>query len=236
MSIPLVIIGPGRLGRSAQVLLSNRGQSVPLIGRNEHIPAAQVSWITVPDREIFNVANAIPSGGIILHASGAQDIDVLRPHKPAGSLHPLMSFPGPDKGMPKGIIPAAVAGDAAAIDAAQTLAADLGFTAFQVSGSRAAYHAAAVMAGNFATTLLVEAGRILSTCRIDEEEARRLLAPLALTSIQNTIVAGPRALTGPIVRGDEQVITSHEECLSSIDPELARLYKAMTVATRKLKN
>jgi len=146
-----------------------------------------------------------------------------------------MSFPGPEKGIPTGTIPAAIEGDPDAQAAAQTLAEQLGFTSFIVDGDRAAYHAAAVMAGNFATTLLVEAGRALSSCGIDEVDARRLLAPLALTSLKNTIEAGSNALTGPIVRGDEDVIAAHENSLHEIDPNLAKLYRAMTAATRKLK-
>jgi len=146
-----------------------------------------------------------------------------------------MSFPGPEKGIPSGTIPAAIEGDPDAQAAAHLLAEQLGFSPFIVAGDRAAYHAAAVMAGNFATTLLVEAGRALSSCGIEEVDARRLLAPLALTSLNNTIEAGSEALTGPIVRGDEDVIASHENSLHEIDPNLANLYRAMTDATRKLK-
>jgi len=215
--------------------LDQRGHSATLIGRGNTIPAARITWITVPDREIAEVAKAIPSGGIVLHASGAHSTTILRPHASAGSLHPLMSFPGPEKGIPSGTIPAAIEGDPDAQSAAQDLAEQLGFTPFIVQGDRAAYHAAAVMAGNFATTLLLEAGRVLSSCGIDEVEARRLLAPLALTSLHNTIEAGSGALTGPIVRGDEEVIASHEKSLHRIDPSLAELYQAMTTATRKIK-
>ena len=234
MSIPLLIIGPGRLGSSAQFILSQNGHDVPLIGRGSPIPSALVTWVTVPDREIANVAATIPAGGVVLHASGAKPVDVLRPHKPAGSLHPLMSFPGLDKGCPEGTVPAAIAGDDAAREAAHSLALQLGFEPFEVQGHRAAYHASAVMAGNFATTLLVEAGRILSTCGLTEPESRRLLAPLAMTSLRNAVEAGAEALTGPIVRGDEDVITDHENALAEIDPELVTLYRALTAASRNL--
>jgi predicted short-subunit dehydrogenase-like oxidoreductase (DUF2520 family) len=215
-------------------ILAQNGYDVPLIGRGTPIPSASVTWITVPDREIANVAPNIPKGGVVLHASGAKSVEILRPHQPAGSLHPLMSFPGLDKGCPPGTVPAAIAGDEAAREAAHSLALQLGFEPFEVQGNRASYHASAVMAGNFATTLLVEAGRILSTCGLTESESRRLLAPLAMASLRNAVEAGAEALTGPIVRGDEDVITDHERALETIDPELATLYRTLTKASRNL--
>jgi predicted short-subunit dehydrogenase-like oxidoreductase (DUF2520 family) len=235
MDETLVIVGPGRLGRSAHRILTEAGQPVVLIGRNDPIPPARLTWLTVPDRAVATVAQAVPSGGIVLHASGALDVDVLRPHPKAGSLHPLMSFPGPELDLPSGTVPAAVAGDEEARIAAHALAERLGFTPFTVSGDRRLYHAAAVIAGNFATTLLVEAGRALSACGVSEAEARRLLAPLATTSLTNTIALGADALTGPVARGDENIIAAHQAALDDLDPTLSALYQALTRATRQVK-
>jgi predicted short-subunit dehydrogenase-like oxidoreductase (DUF2520 family) len=236
MSTPLVIVGPGRLGRSAQVILARGGHAVQLIGRHEAIPRAELTWLTVPDREIEAAAAIVPEGGVLLHASGASTVDILRPHRPAGSLHPLMSFPGPENGLPTATrIPAAVAGDEAAQEAARGLAQKLGFSPFTFDGDRAQYHAAAVMAGNFATTLLVAAGRVLAASGISEPDARSLLAPLAMTSLHQSITHGTNALTGPIARGDEAIVKKHVEALTLLDPDLAELYIDMSTATRRIK-
>lgn len=235
MKSRLVIVGPGRLGRSAAQILRRNGHEFVLVGRGEPIPAAFVTWLTVPDKAVESVAMAVPSGGVVLHASGALDHDVLRPHAPAGSLHPLMSFPGPEIGMPETDIPAAVSGDADAIEAALSLADLLDFSAVRVPGNRALYHAAAVTAGNFATTLMVQAGRMLANTGLTETQARTLLAPLAITSIKNAIEHGPDALTGPVARGDDATIETHRKALSDVSPELSAFYLSLCDATKALK-
>ena len=234
MSLPLVIVGPGRLGRSIARLLSERDRAFELVGRGEPIPAAQVTWLTVADKDIATASSAVPQGGVVLHASGALEHSVLRPHTCVGSLHPLMSFPGPEIGMPQTDIPAAVAGDEDAIAAAIQLADDLGFLAVKVPGDRTLYHAAAVTAGNFATVLLIEASRMLAAAGVPEADARALLGPLAITSIKNAIDHGTESLTGPVARGDEGVIASHHEALGKLSPELSALYAALCDATRSI--
>ena len=68
-----------------------------------------------------------------------------RTHRPAGSLHPLQSFPGPEVAGPPGRgVPAAVAGDPEAVSAATQIALDLGMRPFEVPGDRRLYHLAAV--------------------------------------------------------------------------------------------
>ena len=97
---PVVIVGPGRLGRTVAGWLSEAGVSHHLVGRGETVPPAPITWLTVPDRAIAEAASSVPRGGVVLHASGATGLAPLRPHAPAGSLHPLMTFPGPELGVP----------------------------------------------------------------------------------------------------------------------------------------
>jgi len=232
----IVIVGPGRLGRSAAKILEQNGHQSILIGHGESIPPAEVTWLTVPDRAIEAAAKAVPVGGIVLHASGAHTTEPLRPHSPAGSLHPLMTFPGPEMGLPdEPVIPAAVSGDPEAIVAARTLSGMLGFSAFEVPGDRALYHAAAVTSGNFASLLMMEAARMLTAAGVPEEQARPLLAPLAIASIKSAAAHGSSALTGPIARGDENVIAAHTAALNTMDPNLAVLYQTLAEATRRIK-
>ena len=236
MSEPLIIVGPGRMGRSASALLHTAGRPHRLIGRGETIPNCTLAWLTVPDREIQNAALAVPQGSIVLHASGASDVSILRPHKPAGSLHPLMTFPGPEIAMPaEPIIPAAISGADLAVEAAHELATDLGFTPFNVPGERALYHAAAVTAGNFASILLIQAAKILTAAGVPKDDAPNILAPLAIASIKNAASHGLSALTGPIARGDHNVIGTHEKALEELDPEILSLYQALVSSTLGLK-
>ncbi len=239
--LDLVIVGPGRLGRAAAAVLRGEGVAVRLIGRGEAIPPAEIVWLTVPDRMIAEVAAQVlpfgaPERGVLLHASGATDLSVLAPHPRAGSLHPLMTFSGSEAGpSPRGPVPAAVAGSPEAVAVARALALRLGWTPFEVPGDRRLYHAAAVMAGNFATTLLAEAAALLVAAGVPAEEAPGLLAALALTSIENAVRMGPRAaLTGPVARGDEAVLAAHRAALAALAPEALGTYESLVVATRRL--
>lgn len=235
--LDVVLVGPGRLGRSAAVLLERGGHRVRLVSRGAAVPRAPVTWLTVPDRAIAEAAAAVPAGGVLLHASGATDVAPLRPHRPAGSLHPLMTFPGPEVGMPPADPPppAAVAGDADAVAVALRLAEALGWEPFEVPGDRRLYHAAAVVAGNQATALLGMAAELLVAAGVAPDAAPRLLAPLALSSVRNAAASSPaQALTGPVARGDEAVLAAHRAAIAAHDPALAAHYDALTTLTRRL--
>lgn len=236
VALDVLIVGPGRLGRSVAMALRAAGHRVRLVGRDEPIPPAPVVWLTVPDREIAAAAARVPPGGVVLHASGASDLEPLRPHQPAGSLHPLMSFPGPEVAMPRmDEVPAAIAGDPEARAVATGIALALGWRPFEVPGDRRLYHAAAVMAGNFATALLAEAAAVLVAAGVPAVHAPGLLAPLALTSLRNAAAIGPaRALTGPVARGDDGVIAAHRLALASLEPRLLCTYDALLDAARAL--
>jgi predicted short-subunit dehydrogenase-like oxidoreductase (DUF2520 family) len=227
------IIGRGRLGATLAPLWRARGHHVVTYGREPVAPGHDVVLIAVPDRAIAEVSASIQPGPVVLHASGATDVEVLRPHRPAGSLHPLMTFPGVALGAPpiQGVV-AAVAGDPGAVEVATRLATDLGMTPFAVHGDRRLYHAAAVIAGNYAATLLLVAGRVLSLAGAPPEEAANLLLPLAEASLQNVARHGARAMTGPAVRGDLAVLAGHHAALSEANlDEVATLVDALAKAT-----
>jgi len=229
----VVVVGQGRLGGTVTCQLRDVGIEVHAVRRGDPIPAGVLTWLTVPDAAIPGLAARCAGSPVLLHASGASDLSVLGDHPCAGSLHPLMTFPGGPPPPPP--VPAAVSGAPAALAAARALAEALGWTPFEVVGDRRAYHAAAVVAGNFATTLLAEAAEILALAGVPPDQAPALLAPLALRSLQNAADLGPaKALTGPVVRGDEGVIGGHLQVLEQAHPGVQRTYRALLEATRRL--
>lgn len=227
----IAILGAGRLGRTLAPLLRACGYPVTLWRRGDPWPSCDIAWLTVSDAAVAELARALPPGPIVLHASGALDTDALLPHTLRGSLHPLQSFPGPELATPPLLgVPAALAGHPDAVEAARQIALALGMAPFDVPGDRRLYHAAAVLAGNFATTLLDAAARALAGA--GARDAARLLAPLALASIQQSAQVGfARGLTGPFARGDAAVIAGHLAALDALDPQLAALYRALGAAT-----
>ncbi len=233
------IIGTGRLGRSLDVLLRRSDRAdceVELLGR-DGAPGAPVVLLAVPDHAIVEAAARVPEGSVVLHCSGTTPVDVLRPHRPAGSFHPLMTFPGPEVGLPDlREVPAAIDGDPEAVDAARQIASALAMRAISVPGDRRLYHAAAVIAGNFATVLLGEASRVLAHAGVEAEDAPSLLAPLAIQSLKNAGEKGPAAaLTGPVARGDVATLDGHREALVAAGlSDLLPLYDALTQRARGL--
>jgi predicted short-subunit dehydrogenase-like oxidoreductase (DUF2520 family) len=229
----IALLGLGRLGRTLQPLLEAAGHRVLTWQRGQDFPVADVAWITVSDGAVAEVARALPRGPIVLHASGSLEIDVLRPHRPAGSLHPLQSFPGPEVATPPCHgVPAALAGDPEAIAVARQLAEDLGFEPVLVPGDRRLYHAAAVIAGNFGTTLLAEGAALLEQAGVPTDRAATLLIPLARASLEQALSAGPvAAMTGPFPRGDAATIRAHLTAIRAFDAGLAQLYEVLGLRT-----
>jgi len=216
MHSDIVIVGRGRLGRSLALLLEQRDCPATLIGREPIPTGADAVLLAVPDTAVSAVARTIPPGPVVLHCSGALPVDVLHPHRPAGSFHPLMTFPGPEVALPdlRGV-PAALDGDAEALAVGEELARALDMLPLPVPGDRRLYHAAAVMAGNFATVLLADASTVLEAAGVPAEQAAGALLPLALASLRNAVPDPARALTGPAARGDHATISAHLDALAS---------------------
>lgn len=230
----VVILGPGRLGRSLGVLLPRAGHTVSLVGRDGPIPTADVVLLTVPDAAIADVAQRVPPGPVVAHCSGATDLTPVQHHPAHGSLHPLMTFPGPELGLPDLTgVTAAVAGNAAGLPPLEQLATDLGMDPVHVPGDRRLYHAAAVLAGNGATVLIAEACRALVAAGVPRERAAAMLLPLVRRSVENAAPDPVATLTGPAARGDRQVLEAHVRALREAGlPDVAELHATVSEAAR----
>ena len=222
----LTIIGYGRLGKSIEALLS-----IPhtIVRKHETVPLSDIYYLTVPDRCIEEVASSLPYNSTVIHASGSLPHTILRPHPHTAVLHPIMTFPGPEVKLPSQPIYASIDGDPQAIPKAQWLAEQVGFSTFPYNGTRARYHCAAVMAGNFGAVLLDMAANIMaSDSDLNTKEAREKLLPLMIESIQNCAQEGAKAFTGPIVRKDQKTIQQHRRELLSFSDHYIRTYDALS--------
>jgi predicted short-subunit dehydrogenase-like oxidoreductase (DUF2520 family) len=228
----IAVVGAGRLGTALAASLRAAGLAVdgPL-GRGAS-PRAGVVLLCVPDGEIEAAAAAVERGPLVGHCSGATGLEPLGAHE-GFSLHPLMT-------VPKDAAPGILAGASAAIDGttdeamavASELATRLGMRPLRVAAEdRAAYHAAASIASNFLVTLEGAAERLAATAGVD----RAALAPLVRAAIEDWVRLGAqRALTGPIVRGDEGTVARQREAVAARTPELLSLFDALAEATRSL--
>ena len=239
----LVVIGPGRLGRSIARVASDAGLPASLAGRRDALAAceqAEIALLCVPDSSIEEacgtISAAVPPLRFVGHTSGATHLGVLGAAGRRGarvfSIHPLQTVP--HGGAPLAGAPCAISGsDSEARRVATDLATALSMRPFPLSDhQRAAYHAAASIASNYLVALEEAAAELLR--RSGAEDARELLAPLVLRTAANWAERGGEALTGPIARGDEDTVGRHAEAIAETAPELLDVYLALAEHTRAL--
>jgi len=183
--------------------------------------------VAVPDRAIEEVADRLASVGLpagipVLHTSGSRAGDALavlaeQGHS-VGSVHPLAALADPISGADR-LAGATwgVEGEGAARALAERIVDACGGQALRIApGGKPAYHAAAVFASNYAVVLLGVAERLMEEAGVHAEDARTALAALAAGAVENLAARGPSAaLTGPVVRGDEETVALHLARLSA---------------------
>ncbi len=205
---------------------------------------ADVVLITSPDSAIKDTCDAISQhagfadNAVVMHCSGALASSALSSAKTCGawigSMHPLQSFASADhKANPfQGII-VSIEGEDPAVQAAKTIAIDLGGKVVTLrTEAKTLYHASAVVASNYLVTLLDLAVRLIEEAGVDRRDAFNLLKPLiegTLSNIEN--VGVQKALTGPIARGDIKTVEKHIEEIQIKRPELLALYKMLAFYT-----
>jgi predicted short-subunit dehydrogenase-like oxidoreductase (DUF2520 family) len=245
--LDFAVVGPGRVGlQLARQFINHGGRCLGIRGRNPQRPteiapglrdvvfdtwreprlrAAPIVFVTVPDRQIADVATDLAAslaldGSVVLHTSGLLTADALGPCREAGatvgSWHPLQTFP------PIGAREAvwtdvwcAVEGDPAACELGFEVAHLLGMHPWRIEPEhKAVYHAAAAVAANLSHVLVVLGGQLLQECGLRPEKGPSPLAPLVLASTRNALDARQfENLTGAIARRDHATVRKHLEVL-----------------------
>jgi len=201
---------------------------------------AQIVFITTPDTAIEATCNAIAQnqgfspGTIVLHCSGALSSDILKSAADAGafvgSMHPLQSFASIEiRENPFLQIIISVEGDSKAVEASRAMSEDLGAVCMQIqTRAKMLYHAAAVVASNYLVTLMDLVFGLAEPAGIARSEALKAMSPLIHGTLANIEKVGiPEALTGPIARGDSQIVARHLEQIQDRAPGLLELYKTL---------
>jgi predicted short-subunit dehydrogenase-like oxidoreductase (DUF2520 family) len=64
---------------------------------------------------------------------------------------------------------------------------------------------------------------------VDGQDVRpeRILGPLLTAALDNSLQIGPKALTGPVARGDAAAVARHLQALTAADPGIADGYRAL---------
>jgi predicted short-subunit dehydrogenase-like oxidoreductase (DUF2520 family) len=252
------IVGAGAVGTALGVALSRAGWPVGAVasrdeGRRERfrslVPGArafgeaaalldevELIVLAVPDDAIPALAEELRmyGGQAMIHTSGALGAEVLEPARAAGTqvgaFHPLVAFADTERAVAAfhGAT-VAVEGDDELASLLATMAEAIGATAVRLApGSKAAYHAAAMLsAGGFVALLdaIAELGRVAG---LDEAGSLAIYGGLVEQTLGNARALGiARALTGPMVRGDIGTIRRHLEAMQRHAPGVLPLYRAI---------
>jgi predicted short-subunit dehydrogenase-like oxidoreductase (DUF2520 family) len=207
---------------------------------------AQAWLLAVNDDQIAPMGAALAQahelrGALVFHCSGAKASNELQAAGAQGALvasvHPIRSFADPEAvacdfaGTFCGI-----EGDAGALALLEPGFAAIGARLVPIDASaKTVYHAAAVFASNYLTTVLDAALRAYQAAGVPEEVARELARPLASETMANVFRLGPAAaLSGPVARGDHATVARQQAALLDWDQATGRLYEALVPLTADL--
>jgi len=205
---------------------------------NAHLKVDLV-WFCVPDREIAGASRQLATAvdwkkKNAFHSSGALLSDELEALRRAGavvaSVHPLMTFvSGSIPSLKR--VPFAVEGDAAAVAIARGIVRDLGGEAFTIRRQhKTAYHAWGAFTSPLLVATLVTGEQLARAAGLSAVEARKKMLPIVRQTIANYQALGPSgAFSGPIVRGDAEIVRKHLSVLRTV-PEARDVYLALARA------
>ena len=251
------IIGAGAVGTALGAALHRAGWPVVAVGsrdegrRNQFrslvpgvrafaeaapvLDEAELILLAVPDDVVPELANELRlyGGQALVHTSGVLGAEALEPARAAGTqvgaFHPLVAFADTERAI------AALHGATVAVEGDDELASLLavmaeavGATAVRLApGSKAAYHAAAVLSAGGFVALLDAIAELGAAAGLDEAGALAVYGGLIEQTLGNARALGIRAaLTGPMTRGDVGTLARHLDALARLAPDTLPLYRA----------
>ena len=244
------VYGAGKVGRALARALRDQGVSVTLRSARRGPPRARVEAdvvvLAIRESGIPALARAwaarrlVGARAVVLHVSGALGIEPLAPLREVcagvGQMHPMISFASTR------VFPSLVGGnmlvrgDPAAALEARRIARRLGMTPRTVPRLDAlAYHAAAGLVANGGAALAALGAELLEQGGVRRKVAVQMLGPLLRSVADNVERVGlPRALTGPVRRGDASAVGRHLATLRSRLPGAVDVYLALAAVQVRL--
>jgi predicted short-subunit dehydrogenase-like oxidoreductase (DUF2520 family) len=215
------------------------GAGTALVGLSRRVLASTCVLIATPDGAIEEIANELAriggqdlQGQVVLHTSGAMDSSVLHAARSCGasvgSMHPLQTFNGVTVPPLEGKV-FAIEGDPVAVRTARKIARALGAAPSQIDArNKPLYHAAGALAAGHTLVVVEAAIQLLMSLGMKRTEAMRALLPMTKQVLQNYERLGPRAAwTGPLARGDYEVVAKHLNVLQQYSEEYRDAYDAL---------
>lgn len=218
--------------------------------------APMTSWNAIPEKTA--VLLGVPEGAMkavdeklaredchlkgraVIHLSGGLPARVLERCRlggaSVGSLHPIMALPDPLTGAKRlKTATFAIEGRPRAVGVMQAIAHSISDRFFLLSPrGKVLYHAAAVVASNHLLALLSDSQEILERAGADMGTALPAFQSLVEGTVANFFSGGAvEALTGPIERGDVDMVKNHLQSLKRWPAQQER-YRVMALATLRI--
>lgn len=188
---------------------------------------ADLYLIAISDNFISNIVEQLSSKiqGIVIHTSGATDIQILNKFKKFAVIYPPQSL-NKQIHIDLSQIPFAIEGsDKHVEESVLSLALTISAKSFLCnSRQRLALHVSSVFANNFTNVLFGIANSILDREKLDFD----LIKPIILETAKKVQNHSPKSVqTGPAIRNDFKTINSHLQFLSYSD-ELNKIYQVLS--------
>lgn len=202
------------------------------------------------DKEIENVveklvrlANAFEKK-VVFHCSGALSVSLLEPLQQCGAfilaMHPYQTFPYPDKQLIMSI-PWLIEGDKEAMIRIKPFLEIIQATTYKSSRilstqEKLLWHSTAVISSNFTATLYQIAAEIIQHLKIDapEEFIRSIAQQTIVNAYSSLQKQGRIEMSGPIVRGDMNIVQEEIDALANVNPLFSTLYQQLSEATLQI--
>jgi predicted short-subunit dehydrogenase-like oxidoreductase (DUF2520 family) len=148
------------------------------------------------------------------------------------ACHPLQSFVDPGKGADQvRNITFGIEGEPEGVITAQQLVESMGAHSFVVEDETAKtlYHAACCVASNAMVALADRAVNLFEAAGVDRAQALRALSPLISGTAENLSNSDDAraVLTGPIARGDLNVVARHLQAIAERTPKELENYERL---------
>lgn len=205
---------------------------------------SSIVFITTGDDQISGIVDQLYQSGCltenhtVIHTSGALSTDLFESLRGTKcglcSLHPIMSFSDiktAAKNLSETVF--TLEGNEKGLDDIESILQITNNPYFIINKDhKVLYHAAACILSNYLVTLIDSGFELLKTTGIPEDQISKAFLPLIKATIGNIEKSGPvAALTGPLVRGDENTIATHIKSIKSQTPDYLDLYQTMGLAT-----
>ena len=260
--LSISVVGAGAVGSALVLALSEAGCNIVSIVSRSGKPAlvlakatrckkvstsvadisrdTELLLLAVPDNDLEEIVRQIAKKSklkwkqvLVVHTSGINSIDVLKPLERLGArvaaLHPIQSFPKTkslrERAKSTRGIYFGAEGNRKNLEGLAQLVALLGSRSIEIpAGAKALYHAACVFASNYVVALL-NAVDEAATAGGFAGHWKEMMLPLFTTTVENALKTSPAgALTGPIVRNDLETVERHLDALKKYAPQLIPFY------------